>query len=476
MMISRSNRQVRSRARVGAISESLEVRALLSAVTPAQVRHAYGFDQINFRSSSGALVAGNGAGQTIAIVDAYDDPNISADLSTFDSQWGISNADSKGALALTKVAPQGTPAADAGWSQEIALDVEWAHAIAPGAHILLVEAKDSSTGSLLGAVDYARHQAGVTTVSMSWGSPEWSGETAYDSYFTTPAGHANITFVASSGDNGAPSGWPAVSPNVVAVGGTTLTINPDNTYGGESGWSGSGGGVSNYETEPSYQRSLQSTGRRTAPDLAYNADPTTGFYVYDSVAINGSSGWWQVGGTSAGAPQIAAMVAIADQGRSLNGLASLDGAKQVLPAIYSLSSSDFHDVTTGSNGYSAGAGYDLVTGRGSPVANRLVPDLVAVGATKTTTTTTTTTTASAPRTTYIIWFFSDGAKHATDVGAGNVALAGATGATGSWSQTHILDDSNDDALAGHVGEVGAALLKNLNVGAGKHHARHAVAA
>jgi hypothetical protein len=142
-------------------------------------------------------------------------------------------------------------------------------------------------------------------------------------------------------------------------------------YGGETAWSGSGGGTSRYESEPSYQTGVQSTGRRSTPDVAYDANPNTGFAVYDSY---GSSGWMVVGGTSAGAPQWAALIAIADQGLTLAGKGTLDGAQT---RIYQLPGGDFHDVTSGSNGYSAGARYDLVTGLGSPLANLVVGDLVA---------------------------------------------------------------------------------------------------
>src|SRR5262249_43291309 len=136
---------------------------------------------------------------------------------------------------------------------EEALDVEWAHAIAPKANIILVEAYSNSTSDLLTAVDYARHAPGVVAVSMSWGGGEAPTETSADSYFTTPAGHAGATFVASSGDNGAPGGYPAMSPNVLAVGGTTLALDGSDNRTSEVGWNGSGGGPSFYESEPGYQ-------------------------------------------------------------------------------------------------------------------------------------------------------------------------------------------------------------------------------
>jgi subtilase family serine protease len=326
--------------------------------TPAQIRHAYGFDQ----------VAWNGAGQTIAIVDAYDDPTVAADLQKFDRQFGLVDP----TLTVAKMTSGGRgPVANSGWAMEIALDVEWAHAIAPGANVLLVEAVSASLNDLLTAVNFARNQAGVSVVSMSWGAGEFSSEGLFDSYFTTPAGHGGVTFVASSGDNGAPASWPSISTNVLSVGGTNLSLGASGSYGGERGWSGSGGGYSSYIGEPSYQRGVQNAGRRSNPDVAYDADPYSGFYVREN------NSWYAVGGTSAGAPQWAALIAIANQGRVASGRAPLSTALQ---AVYSLSAADFHDITSGYNGYYAGAGYDAVTGRGSPIAIAVIRDLVAYGA------------------------------------------------------------------------------------------------
>ncbi|MFM7107704.1 MAG: fibronectin type III domain-containing protein [Planctomycetaceae bacterium] len=349
--------------------------------SPTQVRHSYGFDAASFGAT-----AADGTGTTIAIVDAYDDPNIANDLHQFDVAFGLPDPPS-----FRKVNQTGgttMPAANAGWASEIALDVEWAHAIAPGASILLVEANSNSFSDLLAAVNYARNQPGVVAVSMSWGGGEFSGETTYDSYFTTPSGHAGVSFFASSGDTGAPASYPSASPNVVSVGGTSLYLSSGN-YSSESGWSGSGGGVSAYESQPSYQSGVvtQSTTKRATPDVAYDSDPNTGFPVYDSYNNTGTAKWSQFGGTSAAAPQWAALAAIVDQGRALAGLGSLDGRTQLLPALYGLAAGDFHDVTTGSStgspSYSAAAGYDLVTGRGTPVANLVIADLVAWGTTST---------------------------------------------------------------------------------------------
>jgi subtilase family serine protease len=337
--------------------------------SPAQLAQAYSFNQISFGSAKG-----DGSGQTIAIIDAYDDPTIAGDLATFDSTLGIPAPPSFKKVNQTGGASY--PNVDPNWSLEMSLDVEWAHGMAPGANILLVEANTSSLNDLLAAVDYARNQPGVSVVSMSWGGKDFSGEANYDSQFTTPSGHAGITFVAASGDggsSGAPA-FPSVSPNVLAVGGTILQADSSGTWSSETGWAGSGGGISVYEARPGYQNGVvtQSSTGRTTPDVAYNAAMPMG--IYDSF---GYSGWTSVGGTSAGAPQWAALIAIADQGRALAGQSSLDGFSQTLPKLYQLPQSDFHDITSGSNGsYSAGAGYDLVTGRGSAYANLIVSALV----------------------------------------------------------------------------------------------------
>ncbi|MGD0042409.1 MAG: hypothetical protein ABSE84_18720, partial [Isosphaeraceae bacterium] len=348
--------------------------------TPQQIQKAYGVNQITFSGGK----AGNGAGQTIAIVTAYSDPNISSDLAAFDKQYGLS------VPASFTVDNLGATTVNPGWALETSLDVEWAHSVAPGANIVLVEAPSATLSGLLSAVNYARYQPGVSVVSMSWGTSEFWGESSYDSIFTTPAGHTGVTFVAASGDSGAWSGpmYPSVSPNVLAVGGTSLTLGAGSTYGSETGWSDSTGGFSGldsdwrtYELEPSYQTAtLQSVGLnygvRTTPDVSFNADPNTGVPVYDSVPYSGQSGWFQVGGTSAATPAWAGLVAIADQGLATGGKGALSDT-QVQTDLYALPSSDFHDITTGFNGYNATPGYDLVTGLGSAKANLVIAGILA---------------------------------------------------------------------------------------------------
>jgi subtilase family serine protease len=299
-----------------------------------------------------------GAGTTIAIVDAYYDPTVANDLNVFSTRYNLTPVN------FVEHKMSSSIPTDGGWALEISLDVQWAHAIAPNATILLVEASSSSDFDLLAAVNYARSQPNVVAVSMSWGGVEFSGETAYDSYFV----YSGVTFFASSGDSGAGVIYPSSSPNVVAVGGTTLNLNSDGSFSSETAWSGSGGGVSSQETEPAYQVAygvLGTSGHRGVPDVSYNADPNTGVLVYDSTPYNGQTGWWIVGGTSAGAPQWAAIQAL---GLSCSNANFYVDAKSVNYPSY------FRDITSGANGaYSAGAGYDLVTGLGSPLTTIFTP-------------------------------------------------------------------------------------------------------
>jgi subtilase family serine protease len=354
---------------------------------PRQFAAAYGLGAISFGSS-----VGTGAGQTIAIVDAYDDPALvdstapqfsTSDLAQFDRQYGLPDPpsfvklnESGGTAGLPGVDPAGagTPG---NWEEETVLDVEWAHAMAPEAAIILVECNSSSSTDLYQGVKTAAGLPGVSVVSMSWGSAEYAGESAFDGDFTAPAGHQGVTFVAATGDTGAPGLYPAYSPNVLAVGGTTLTLQSGGGYGGESGWSDGGGGTSVNEPEPAYQASVQATGQRTIPDVALDADPQSGVSVYDSYDdANGDGPWMKTGGTSLAAPGWAALIAIADQGRTAAGGTTLDGATQVLPALYALPTGDFHDVTTGGNDvFNAGPGYDESTGLGSPSAGLVAPAL-----------------------------------------------------------------------------------------------------
>lgn len=341
-------------------------------LTPSGTRHAYGFD----------LISNQGAGQIIGIVDAYDDPNIESDLGVFDSTFSLPACTTSNGCFQKIYASGIQPSTSSGWALEMSLDVEWAHAIAPQAKIFLVEAASSSFTDLLQAVDVAV-QNGASVVSMSWGGGESLLETAFDTHFAVNG----VTFVASSGDSGSGVEYPAASPDVVGVGGTTLNLDRSGNYLSETAWNGSGGGQSAYENEPSYQATYpipnNPNGVRGVPDVAYDADPNTGFAVYDSIRYKGQKGWFQVGGTSAGAPQWSALLAIANSMRIANGKGTLSATGNAVYAVAAASvyNANFHDVTSGSNG-SCGAlctampGYDYVTGLGSPQANNIIPALV----------------------------------------------------------------------------------------------------
>jgi subtilase family serine protease len=318
----------------------------------------------------------------IGIVDAYDDPNAEADLAVFDTQFGLPACTSSNGC-FRKVYSNGKkPAANANWSVEIALDVEWAHAIAPRATILLVETPTNSLSNLLAGVDTAVRN-GASAVSMSWTVGEFSGENSYDNHFVA----SGVTFLAASGDNGTGAAYPAASPDVVGVGGTSLHLDASGNYQSETAWSGSGGGLSRIEREPLFQAQFaipnDPRGYRGAPDVSYNGDPSTGVAIYDSVGISGYAGWFQVGGTSAGSPQWAALVATVNSLRAAARKAHLASADTNLYSLAKASPAvDFHGVTQGTNGAcgalcTAAAGYDYVTGLGTPQAPALIAALAA---------------------------------------------------------------------------------------------------
>jgi subtilase family serine protease len=308
------------------------------------------------------------ANTTIAIVDAYNHPNILSDLNMYSTTFGIPQMSSCPVAAGTSATPcfqkvdqrggSAYPKTNAGWALEISLDVQAAHALCQNCNILLVEADSNSYTNLFAAVDRARIM-GVKVISNSYGSNEFSGQTTYDSHFTYPG----IVFTFSSGDNGYGTNYPASSSFVTAVGGTTLQIS-GNSYVSEAAWNGAGSGCSAYETKPSFQTD-SGCSRRTVADVSADADPNTGAAVYDSVKYYGRSGWFKVGGTSLAAPLIAATYALA-------GNVSATTQANSLP--YSLgNATNLHDVLTGSNGSCGGSylctatsGYDGPTGLGSP--------------------------------------------------------------------------------------------------------------
>jgi subtilase family serine protease len=331
--------------------------------TPQQMQHAYGVDQI----------ANQGAGQIIGIVDAYDYASVESDLGVFTTEFGLPPC-TKANGCLTVVYATGTkPPPNAGWSGETSLDVQWAHAIAPQAKILLVEAPNGTVKALLEAVPVAV-QNGATTVNMSWGTNnEPPNEQKMDPLYFNDA---SVTYINASGDNGINLfGYPGASPLVVGAGGTTLKLDSNGNIVNEVAWSGSGGGESVYFPEPGYQEGAQSSGKRGVPDVAYDANPATGVPVYDSEAGD----WGQIGGTSMASPQWCAIVAIANSIRTGMGKGTI--GTNFLNVVYA-NPTAFHDITKGSNGScgtecNAGPGYDFVTGLGSPMAPQVVEVLVA---------------------------------------------------------------------------------------------------
>jgi subtilase family serine protease len=322
-------------------------------LTPAEVKAAYHLPSGGSAGASGTSGGSSAGGTgTIAIISAFDHPYIESDLAVFDKTFSLAPCTTAGkCLEVHKMTSK--EKTNTGWDMESALDTQWAHAIAPSAKILVVEATSDSGTDLLKAVDYARGRSDVVSVSMSWGGDEFKSETKLDEHFSTTStatvaatakntktvstaatapGH-NIAWFASSGDDGAGVSWPAVSPNVIAVGGTSLAIDTAGKFFSESAWSGSGGGVSAYENEPTYQHdySIQkASGKRAIPDVSYAADPIRGFSMYhvSSKTIAKTApkvrGWYVVGGTSAGAPQWAAIAAL---GASIRDAISL-------PALY----------------------------------------------------------------------------------------------------------------------------------------------
>lgn len=338
-----------------------------SGFSPAQIQRAYGL----------SLLPQQGAGQTIAIVDAYDNPNAEADLGVFSATFGLPSCTTANGCFKKIYAAGSQPPGDPGWGLEIALDIQWAHAAAPQAKILLVEASSASLGALLQAVQVAV-QNGANVISMSWGAGEFSTEAQYDSYFNVP----NVNFTAASGDNGTGIIWPSVSPYVIAVGGTSLQTDSTGNYINESAWAGSGGGLSKFIKMPAYQANFATqynpNGMRGIPDVSMVADPNTGLSVYDTYGYNG---WLVVGGTSASSPLWAGVIAVTNSASSTK-LPSLNAL--LYDAATKSYSTNYHDIITGSNGScgpvcTARPGYDYVTGIGTPQVQNLVKTITGGG-------------------------------------------------------------------------------------------------
>jgi subtilase family serine protease len=332
------------------------------------------------------ITANGGHGATVAIVDAYDSPNALADLNTFSTQFGLPGFPAASgapcAPTFTKVNQAGLsatatlPKRNSGWEVEINLDTQWVHAIAPCANIVLVEATSSNTSDLLTAVNYAKTVASV--VSMSWGGNESRGEGSSDSTFV----NTGVTFMASSGDSGAGTEWPAASPNVIGVGGTQLSVASSGGLASpftETAWNGSGGGCSSIEAALSFQKSFLPVSPvchgRGVPDVSMSGGDVSAVAV--QVSLQG--GWFEVYGTSLSVQLFAGVTAIANGLRAtpLNGTladlyADAVGAPTGTPYI-----SNYRDITGYYSGERSGVfpavkGWDFVTGLGSPLVNSLV--------------------------------------------------------------------------------------------------------
>jgi len=325
--------------------------------TPQTTQQPAGYSPAQFHAGYNLPASAAGT-PAIAIVDAYNDPNIESDLAKYSSTFGLPQCTTAGGCFRKINQNGGTsyPQTNAGWSLEIALDVEIAHAICQNCNILLVEANSNSYADLMAAVDRAV-ASGAAVVSNSYGSSEFSGETAFDPHFNKSG--VAITF--SSGDGGYGVEYPAASPYVTAVGGTTLSLSSAGAYLGESAWSGAGSGCSALESKPSFQHDPLCP-NRTVADVSADADPNTGAAVYDSVRYQGRSGWFKVGGTSLASPLVAGAYALA------GGIPS-GSFGNTLPYT---ATAGLRDVVSGSNGScgtylcTAVPGYDGPTGLGTP--------------------------------------------------------------------------------------------------------------
>jgi subtilase family serine protease len=303
--------------------------------------------------------------QTVAIVDAYDNPAAESDLAAYRTQFNLPPCTTSNGC-FRKVNQRGgtaPPAGNTGWGQEIDLDIEMASAVCPNCKILLVES-DSNSFTDLGAAVNEAYALGATAISNSYGGGEFFGESSYGGAYN----HPGVAVTASSGDGGYGVEVPAAYNTVVAVGGTSLT-SASNTRGWtETAWSGAGSGCSALISKPSWQKDF-GCGRRTVADVSAVADPNTGVAVYDSYGSSGGANWYVFGGTSVASPIIASVYSLAGNAGSVNYAAQLPYG----------SPSSLFDVTSGSNGNctkrrststkylcTAGSGYDGPTGLGTP--------------------------------------------------------------------------------------------------------------
>lgn len=352
--------------------------------TPAQIRAAYGFSTLpaSYSGLSASAAAALGAGQTIYILDSNDNPNALADLNTFSSRFGLPGCTQQAAsvpasksgctFSVMYVSSSGAststaPSYDSGWATEIALDVQWSHAIAPLARIVLVEAAAPTNVAFAGALKLV-NAMGPGVVSMSFASPEGGWETSYDNLFTG----SGMSYFAATGDSGSGVGWPSSSPNVVAVGGTSLSYSGSGARA-EVVWSKTGGGISAVESRPGYQSGVSVNGQttplmRVAADVSFNADPNTGQYIAVT-APGGSTNWYAAGGTSMATPQWAALTAVANALRAAANQATITTPQA---ALYQATNGTLADIVSGNDGScawcAAKVGYDAPTGLGTPNA------------------------------------------------------------------------------------------------------------
>jgi subtilase family serine protease len=327
---------------------------------------AGGYGAPDLQSAYALPSATAGAGQTVAIVDAYDDPSAEADMGKYRSQYGLPACTTANGCfkKVNQSGVQGSyPSGNQGWGVEISLDLDMVSAACPQCHILLVEASSNANANLYAAVDTAA-RLGANAISNSYGGSESSSDTGTNAHYN----HPGVAITASSGDSGYGVEYPAASPYVTAVGGTTLTRTSNARGWSETAWSGAGSGCSANEPKQSWQADT-GCARRTVADVSAVADPNSGVNVYDSYCTglnkllgNCFSGWGVVGGTSASAPLIASVYALAGN------------ASSVTYGSFPYShTSALNDVVSGSNGScsgsylcTAGAGFDGPTGLGTP--------------------------------------------------------------------------------------------------------------
>ena len=365
--------------------------APLTGVRPETVGRAFsgsgvggGYDPADLRSAYNLPSAGSGSGQTVAIVDAFDDPNAESDLAVYRAKYGVSKCTTANGCFKKVNQSGGTsyPKANAGWAVEISLDLDMVSAACPNCHLLLVEASSNADSNLYAAEDEAA-ALGATEISNSWGGEEFSGETSDDSFFA----HPGVPITVSAGDSGYEVEYPAASPNVIAVGGTALSHASNSRGWTETAWSGTGSGCSEYEPKPAWQTD-KGCADRTVNDVSAVASPATPVSVADSYELPSEfskpePGWTLVGGTSVSSPLLAGTMALANASTR-----SFTGADALYKEAAQNGTGVLDDVVTGSNGScgtylcNAGPGYDGPTGLGSPYGAPVVfnPPTVVTGA------------------------------------------------------------------------------------------------